>query len=237
MRLFAKDKKLGWLPEEDRSYLDKYPLTAETLPSTARPVVLGIGWYSAFDNPVVDNNGRYWIGKSNLGYIRGGHAICVQPGDVKDWFKWYYWYNQGSEGACVGFSLSRAVSLMNRKTYDARWLYTEAQLIDEFEDTPPQEGTSVRAGCEILVKRGHKRVFGGITYPEDIGQGIAKYRWAKSVQDIHAVLKNPLADQLKAVPLLNSWGKSYPRRVWLPDSTLEYILFEKGGEAAILTDR
>lgn len=86
---------------------------------------------------------------------------------------------------------------MNRKTYDAGWLYHEAQLIDEWEDTPPQEGTSVRAGCEILVSKGHRKVFGGKTYPEDIAQGIAKYRWAKSIEDIHAVLKNPLADELK----------------------------------------
>lgn len=74
---------MGWRPEEDRSYLDLYPLTAETIPSEARPVVLGIGWYSTFDNPVIDSKGRYWIGKGNLGYIRGGHAICVQPGNAK----------------------------------------------------------------------------------------------------------------------------------------------------------
>ena len=29
----------------------------------------------------------------------------------------------GPEGACVGFGCSRMMSLLNRKRYDARWLW------------------------------------------------------------------------------------------------------------------
>ena len=241
--MFRRIKKgpLGWRRPEDRSYLDKYPLTAMTLPSTAHPCVLGIPWYSKFDVPTKDGL-RYWIGRgSNLGYVRGGHAICVQPGDASalDMWLWWRFYDQGIEGACVGFSLSRALSLMNRSRYDARWLYREAQLIDEYDDTPPEEGTSVNAGCEILQKRGARRydTKTGKFLPESIYSGIGPYVWAKSVDEIHAILKHPTADKLGAVPLLNSWGTAYPRKVWLPDETLDRIVFQEEGECVMLTDR
>lgn len=230
---------LGALIPEEKPYVDKYPLTAETLPSTAQPCVLGIPWYSAFDTPVKDNL-RYWIGRNkNLGYVRGGHAICVQPGDASalDMWLWWKFYDQGTEGACVGFSLSRALSLMNRSRYDARWLYKEAQKVDEYPETPPEEGTSVNAGCSILKNVGAKRLKDGVFLAPNINSGIKAYRWAKSVDDIHAVLKHPTADKLGAVPLLNSWGTAYPRKVWLPDATLDRIVFQEGGECAVLTDR
>jgi hypothetical protein len=51
------------------------------------------------------------------------------------------------------------------------------------------------------------------------------------------VLKNPLADRLEALPILNSWGRDFPRKVWLPDDTAERIIFKEDGEAVVLTDR
>lgn len=46
--------------------------------AAGRVVVWGINWYSNFDKPVKNKKtGEFWIGKSkNLGYVRGGHAIC-----------------------------------------------------------------------------------------------------------------------------------------------------------------
>jgi hypothetical protein len=154
-------------------------------------------------------------------------------------FLWWRFYNQGSEGACVGFSLSRALSLMNRSRYDGFWLYHEAQKVDPWEDTPPQEGTSVDAGCQILMSKGARRYdakTGRFLEPQIIS-GIQGYRWATSVDDIHAVLKHPTADRLGAVPLLNSWGTDYKRKVWMPDETLDRVVFQEGGECAVLTDR
>jgi len=231
---------LGARFPEDQSYKDKYPLTAATLPSTAQPGVLGINWYSNFDVPQKDGL-RYWIGRGKLGYVRGGHAICVQPGDASalDMFLWWRFYDQGSEGACVGFSLSRALSLMNRSRYDARWLYQQAQLIDPYPETPPEEGTDVNSGCSILLKKGARKYDSatGTFLPVSLASGIKAYRWAQSVDDIHAFLKHPTADKLGAVPLLNSWGTAYPRKVWLPDETLDRIVFQEGGECAVLTDK
>ena len=234
-------RPLGWRAESDRSYLSKYALTAATMPSAAQPIVLGVGWYSKFDVPVQDGPfpwSRWWIGRGkDIGYIRGGHAICALPGDAKDQWNWWTYYNQGVEGSCVGFALSRAVSLMNRRMYDARWLYREAQLVDEWPETPPESGTSVNAGCKVLVSKGHKLYKGDQVWPEDIGQGIAAYRWARSVDDIHNALKNPDADRLGAIPLLNSWGLDYPRKVWLPDEVVDRLVFQEYGECAVLTDR
>lgn len=50
--------------------------------SKRTPVVLGINWYSDFDNPEPHYNRRgdseYWIGETgNLGWVRGGHAVAL----------------------------------------------------------------------------------------------------------------------------------------------------------------
>jgi hypothetical protein len=53
---------------------------------------------------------------------------------------------------------------------------------------------------------------------------------------VNSVLANPAADKLGAVPILNSWGATYPYRVWMPDDVLEHLMKEEG-EIAIPTDR
>src|SRR5688572_24790550 len=58
---------------------------------------------------------------------------------------WKTFYDQGREGSCVGFAASQAMSVMNRVQYDARKLYRRAQEVDDWPETPPEEGTSVRA--------------------------------------------------------------------------------------------
>lgn len=232
-----KPKSLGAKLPESKPYVSKYRMTPATYPYAPTPGVLGTNWYSNFDDPQFDGL-RWWIGKGDLGYVRGGHAICMLPGDYKDMWRWWYHYDQGFEGACVGFSWSRAMSLINRTRYDGRWLYKEAQLVDPWSDTPPEEGTSVDAGAQILFKRGHKALdqYTNVVKPENLLEGIAAYRWATSVDDVHAALHNDTADKLGAVPLLNSWGTSYPRKVWLPDDVLDRLL-QEDGEVAFFTDR
>jgi hypothetical protein len=97
-------------------------------------------------------------------------------------------YDQGQEGACVGFSETWAMSIRNRKRYDPRKLYHEAQLIDEWAETPPEEGTSVRAGFEVLRTRGHWRIYDDVTRPVELDEGIASYKWARSTADIRAAI-------------------------------------------------
>jgi hypothetical protein len=226
---------LGRLEPTDFQHVEKYPLTAVAQPANPTAVVLGINWYSGFDFPRKDSLGRYWLPETNLGSVEGGHAICVKPGVLTDPLAWWDFYDQGNEGSCVGFACSRLSSLHNRTRYGGRWLYQEAQKIDEWPGEG-YEGTSVRAGFEILRSVGHRRLIDGVLKEPLAGDGIATYRWAQSVNEVHQTIKMPLADSLGAVPLLNSWGRYYPHIVWLPDRTLERLLDEYG-EAGLVTDR
>lgn len=223
---------LGRRTPSDWTHVERYPVRAlTTIPQV--PVTLGINWYSNFDSP--QRVGRkWWIGQGDLGRVRGGHAICAKPFDAKDYADWWDFYDQGREGACVGFACSRMMTLLNRRRYDARWLYLEAQLIDEWSDTPPGEGTSVSAGCDILRSRGHRVVKGSVAAEPRPKHGIAANRWATSWDEVRAALGVP--DSLGGVPLLNSWGRDYPHVVWLTDEAGERVLGEYG-EAAIVTDR
>lgn len=117
---------------------------------------------------------------------------------------WWKQHDQGQQGACVGFGCSAMMSITNHRQrllasgrdvtyrYEARWLYHEAQAIDEYEDTPPEEGTSVRAGCEILRSVGHRRVQRQTPAP-DPSHGIAAYRWATTVDEIRAAIYSDAA--------------------------------------------
>lgn len=92
-------------------------------------------------------------------------------------------YDQGVEGACVGFAWSWAMSILNRRFYDARKLYLEAQLIDPWTDTPPEEGTSTVAGAEILRDRGHWRFARGFTWPLALFEGIESFNAIATVDE------------------------------------------------------
>jgi hypothetical protein len=112
-----------------------------------------------------------------------------------------YWktWDQGREGACVGFGTSAMMGVTNTRQsrmegkprqhkYEPRWLYKQAQLVDEWNVTPPQEGTSVRAGCDILRTRGHRRMRYGKVYPEDTAHGISANRWAVNVDEMRSAI-------------------------------------------------
>lgn len=97
-------------------------------------------------------------------------------------------YDQGQEGACVGFSQSWMMSILNRMKFDARWLYQQAQLVDEWVETPPEEGTSLKAGFDILRAKGHRRVWDGAPQPENVKHGIFANRWAINVDEVRKAI-------------------------------------------------
>jgi hypothetical protein len=248
------DPRLGRLIPDDWQHVERYPLSAmpEGKPLGPRPVVIGVSWYSAFDHPVKDEtSGEFFIAKDgvkNLGQIRGGHCVCLEPGGTPDLDDWYKFYDQGQEGACVGFGWSRCMSIFNGKEYAARWLWDAAKKRDEWPGTNPGDdnGTSVRAAAQVLKEMGHV-VFDPAHADDDwharenytpaISEGVKMFRWAKSVAEVHAVLQNERADKLGAVPILNSWGPGYPHRTYLPDEVLAVLIHEEGGEFAVPTDR
>jgi hypothetical protein len=230
--------QLGRREPTDWKHVERYPLTADTTPAKPVPVTLGINWYTNFDSPQRDATGRYWIGRGSLGSIRGGHCVCVPFDPAKDPATWWSFYNQGQEGACVGFGSSRMMSLLNRFRYDARWLWNEAKKVDGFPDTNPGDnnGTTVRAAMDVLRTEGHVKQVSGRDLAVSLAQGISANRWATSAQDVLSVLQNPTYAQLGAVPILNSWGKDYPHVVWMPLATLDRVIRESG-EATMVTDR
>ena len=101
-------------------------------------------------------------------------------------------YDQGAEGACVGFGSSQMMSILNHRRYDARWLWNAAKMIDEWPDTNPGDdnGTSVRAAMDVLRTQGHVReTAAGHDEPVNPADGIAANRWATSVDDVRATIK------------------------------------------------
>ena len=229
-------KALGRKVPTDFEHVEKYPLKAATLATLPPvPVAVGVNWYGAFDSPVKDKDGKWWAGKdpSRLGYIRGGHCICMPHVDNEP-YTWYTFYNQGAEGACVGFGSSRMMGLLNRERYDARWLWDRAKEVDEWPDTNPgdNEGTSVRAAMDILRTLGHKKWGAGAGDPKN---GIAANRWATNIDDLFSVLQNDTYRKLGAIPFFNSWGKEYPRKVWVPCETWQRLMNEDG-EFTMVTD-
>ncbi|MGM1059890.1 hypothetical protein [Saccharothrix sp. Mg75] len=246
-----EDPRLGRFVPDDWRHVENYPLTALAEQPSRRPVVIGVNWYREMDGPVRDEtSGEHFIargGARSLTRIRGGHCVCLEPGGGPDQEAWRAFYDQGTEGACVGFGWSRAMSILNGGLYSARWLWSRAKERDEWSETNPgdNEGTSVRAAAEALVELGHVpwqdeyaahdwRTRSG--YAPDGGHGLAAFRWARTVDEVHALLGNERADELGAVPVLNSWGTGYPLRVWLPDDVLDRLIGEDG-EIAVPTDR
>jgi hypothetical protein len=96
-------------------------------------------------------------------------------------------YDQGSEGACVGFACSWAMSFLNRRFYDARWLYKTAQIIDEW-DGENYSGTSVRAGMDVLRETGHRRIIGERTLPIQPTHGIQSNYWTSNVDGVRTAI-------------------------------------------------
>jgi hypothetical protein len=245
-----EDPRLGRFIPDDWRHVDRYPLTAETRP-TRSPVVIGVNWYREFDKPALDpDTGEHWVarkGARSLTKVRGGHCVCLEPGQSTDRDEYWKFYDQGAEGACVGFGWSRCMSLLNGELYSARWLWDRAKETDQWPETEhgDDNGTSVRAAAEVLASVGDVDWTDGMaddgareraTYHPDRENGIRRFRWARSVDDVHAVLDNTTADEWGAVPFLNSWGTDYPRRTWMPDDVLDRLMAEDG-EIAVPTDR
>lgn len=222
---------LGRRVPTDWKHYEKYPL--EMAPFVPTPGAFAINWYTNFDRPQKIGT-QWWIGRGDLGTIRGGHCICAKPIGIADSVGWWDFYNQGAEGACVGFAESRVMSLLRRERFNAGWLYHEAQLVDEWADTPPAEGTSARAGFQILETKGGERVYRGVSQPPDLANGISAYRWASSWDVVRATLGVPLG--MDGIRLLNSWGRQYPHIVNLTDEAGARLLAEDG-EFGIPTPR
>lgn len=118
-------------------------------------------------------------------------------------------YDQGSEGACAGFAWSWAMSILNRRFYAARKLYLEAQFIDPWSDTPPEEGTSTMAPALILRDQGHWRFVRGMTWPIALNEGVRSFVFARTVDDLRLSILNGIPAVLGV-----NWYDSFDAPVW-----------------------
>lgn len=101
------------------------------------------------------------------------------PRRSKDWAGPYFRLDQGSDGACVGFGWTTeamstpirfrpspySLNEANRFAFDR---YHEAQQLDEYASTPPEQGSSVNGGAKAMRAKGY----------------ITGWRWHRSVDDI-----------------------------------------------------
>jgi hypothetical protein len=147
---------------------------------------------------------------------------------------------------CVGFGISRMTTILNGgKLYLARWLWDKAKASDEWSDTNPGDdnGTSVRAGLDVLRTQGHvpwrssyEPLQTDWSKRDELagspGEGIKVNRWATSTQDALNALGYGSLDY---VDILNSWGLAWPHVVRMPATVLERLR-QEDGEIGIVTD-
>jgi len=244
------DRPLGRRTPEDWTHVVTHPLTAALVQEfpAPRPAAIGVNWYREFDQPVRDKQGHYWIARDGkLTHIRGGHCVCLKAKGASDPTSWWDFYDQGSEGSCVGFGCSRMMSQLNRKRYFARWLWDLSKATDEWPDTNPGDdnGTSVHAAADILRKQGHVlwkpsySSMNGADYAQrdqlapSSSEGINAVKWATSADQVLDVLGYT---GLEYVDLLNSWGRDFPHMVRMTADVLQRLI-EEDGEVAVVTDR
>lgn len=235
------DRGLGRLPAPDDKHLRRFPLTADTLPRTPTPVVFGLNWYRGFNKAnLIQRDGAYWLPpRSQWGPIEGGHAICSRPPALTDLDEWHSFYDQGETPHCVGFAICRQQTLLNRRRYSGHDLYFAAAEADEWPGN--DDGTSVRAGEEVVRTQGAWRWRNGKAKGPYVDDGIQVYRWAATPEDIAACL-SPVdngASVLNAgyVIWLQSWGAFYPHEVRVDLEAVNTLAFAENGDACVVTDR
>jgi len=142
------------------------------------------------------------------------------------------WLDQGSEGACVGFSWShelagRPKEVVGVTNLTARAVYQRAQQIDEW-DGESYEGTSVLAGAKTIQEMAYMKEYRWAFGLDDLilavgyqGPAVLGVNWYKSMYDIdskgfirvegdllggHAIVCNGVSIKGQYFTLHNSWG-------------------------------
>jgi hypothetical protein len=184
------NKPLGYRPASDKKHIELFPLRAVDLRGAQRP-------------------------KSKE------HAIG-------------YRYDQGQEGACVGMACAAFASYWNLRRsrldadkrhyeafqFDAMFVYNTAKR--EYDEWPGEDydGTSTRAGLEVLRNEG----VAAVKHPDHVVK-IQEYRWATSLEDI----LNYVAFVGPTVFGLN-WYQNFdrPQKGNFPGSSTSYYFIGKG---------
>lgn len=167
--------------------------------------------------------------------------------------------NQGSEGACVGYSISHEINArpLERRitTFLARLLYKEAQKIDEWQGEA-YEGTSILAGMKVSKDLGFFDEYRWAFGIDDLvlalgykGPTICGVPWFDGMFDPdangvlhptgaiaggHAILATGVNVTTKMIRLHNSWGQAWGVN---GDAYISFadmaILLQQQGEACV----
>jgi len=237
-------RPLGRRAPTDFEHVERYSLLAAPAPlARPTPVVMGTMWPVEADTPERDSHGVAWIGRRGWsGRSRGGHSYCLEAHNMQDSAANWDWWDQISEGICVSEAITRCAALLFRRRFQPRPLYDLAQQRDEFADTPPEEGTSVRAGFDVWRTEGLVRARRGEDHWEsaaEVDRGrpfdpelrLRENRWATSADEVLEALGTPGRDW---VTVLNSWGRDgYPHRTRMPAERLDELIVRYDGEAGI----
>lgn len=174
------------------------------------------------------------------------------------------WLDQGSEGACVGFSFAHELAgkpkpmpFITEQT--AKIIYREAQKIDEWHGEA-YEGTSVLAGAKVVVKKGGMKEYRWAFGIEDLklavgyaGPAVIGVDWYTGMFDTdatgfisatgtvaggHAILCHGISIKKKAFKLHNSWGRDWGMdgECWISFDDMDKLLRQQG-EACIVLGR
>jgi len=219
-------------PEERAVYATRYALAAPAIPEAPTPVVIGVPWYAGAYEPTVDRDGIAWLRTSDLtGGVVGGHALCLLPEGLDDPEGAHAHYDQGREGACVGFAWSRAASLVEGRLFDGFSLYRRARQVDEWPGEA-YDGTSVNAGGRVCKDEGLWLVRGGrVSKRPSARWRIGSFRWAPDLETVLRCLKiDPNRGYLE---YLQSWGLGHPRRTRMELEVADRLIFREDGDAAI----
>lgn len=145
------------------------------------------------------------------------------------------WLDQGNEGACVGFAVaheavSKPVVVKEVTAAIAHAVYKKAQLLDDWPDDTPYEGTSVLAGMKAGVDRGWFLGYNWAFGLEELvlavgykGPAVLGLNWYETMRDPqngfiapggslaggHAILCNAVDIKARTFTLHNSWGQSW----------------------------
>lgn len=186
------------------------------------------------------------------------------PADDREVVRWQIGQirDQGSEGACVGFgckALLEAAPFRQTGGRTAREIYLEARLIDEWPDDSAEEGTSVRAGLNVLKNMGLIRSYVWATSVEDVLDYLAKkgpvvlgiswhgyqtdadgrMRFDGPVVGNHCILATGHDRARKVVTFQNSWGTDFGHagEGYITEADLHRELTKRAGVAAGVTEK
>lgn len=194
-------------------------------------------------------------------------ALLARPKQKRTRRMWNdngWWGDQQDKPWCVAYALLHYLEdgplprVGAAPCLQPRWLYREAQKIDEWA-SEPHDGTSVRAGAKALKRIGHITAYYWAARVAEVveallyqGPVVVGTNWHEGMQNAdslgricpqgeilggHAYVLNGVNVTAGRVRVKNSWGRSWSNngRAWMTIDDLAFLL-KRDGEACLATE-